>query len=205
MLIGLMALAGFVDVIALLSLGNFYAATMAGNATRLAASMAGDGGGAWLAAQFILAFAGGVVAATILARNIGDRHAAVTLALAAVLLALTAVLNRAHQPQPVMILAAAMGMVARLIRHGDDANDTVGTSVGITPLVIDVADGLANWITRDGALTGWLRPLLLFGSFIGGGLIAAGLFWRVGMLALWVAAIGAAAAAGWAYARPHIR
>src|SRR3546814_9820449 len=63
----LAVLAGFVDAIAYISLGGFFASFMSGNTTRLGVGLAtGTAADAWNAGALILAFLCGVVGASIL-------------------------------------------------------------------------------------------------------------------------------------------
>ncbi len=193
--VGLCALAGMIDVIAFASIG-FFASFMSGNSTRLAAGMGGSYGDALIAFELILSFVGGVIAASLIGRKLGTRRLPGLLALIAGLLALTAAIAGDHQPQPVLILAAAMGMVNTLFDGDKDV------SIGLTFMsgnLVRLGKGLARWIVGDGIHTGWLAPLIQWSAFIGGGMIGIGLFSRVGIAALWLAAGFTGALAAWTW------
>lgn len=203
--LALTALAGFVDVVAFLSLGAFFASFMSGNSTRLAIGMGGLPNDAWLAITLILSFVGGVIAATLLARPLGERRPQAVLFIVAALLALTALIAAPHQPQPVLILACAMGMVNTLFER--DGEVAVGITY-MTGTLVRFGQNFARWMTGQAHVHDWLGHLLMWLSFLGGGMIGVGCYMRLGMTALWLPALVAAGLAlwlGWGDIGPRFR
>jgi uncharacterized membrane protein YoaK (UPF0700 family) len=190
----LAALAGFIDVVAFLSLGGFFASFMSGNTTRLAIGIAGDLSDASLAASLILAFVGGVIGATVLGRGAGVMRPVRTLSLVAALILICAAIAKPYQAQQMLLLAAAMGaMNAQFERDGV-------VSVGLTYMtgtLVKLGQGLAHWIMRDGGRDDWARPATLWFGFVAGGLIGAGSYARIGLASLYIGGGAAVCGALW--------
>lgn len=112
----LTASAGFVDVIAFLQLGGFFASFVSGNTTQLGAALAGHPnllGEVLIAlplALIALFFIGGVIGTLVVRRN-GKRGSLAVMGTVALTLVLVSVLRLkgALIVQPVLLLAAAMG------------------------------------------------------------------------------------------------
>ena len=184
----LCATAGIVDVIAFVGFGGFFASFMSGNSTRLAAAVARPSIDLAIAAALIASFVAGVASATML-----DRHpkafAALRLAGPALLVALSALLGPDGGTAALLLLAAAMGMLnVALGDRGIGLTYMTGTLVRL---------GKALGRRLAGGATGELaaQDLLLWTSFVAGGMIGAGLFAWAGMQGLWaaIATMGAAA------------
>src|SRR3546814_5885915 len=107
----LAVLAGFVDAIAYISLGGFFASFMSGNTTRLGVGLAtGTAADAWNAGALILAFLCGVVGASILsARFERWRKPVVMIAVAGCLAIAAGAAHFTDSYVPLLLLAAAMG------------------------------------------------------------------------------------------------
>lgn len=189
----LAALAGFVDVLAFLSLGGFFASFMSGNSTRLAIGIGGNGAEAMLAAGLILAFVGGVMGGTIVGERGGTRRLSAILALVAALIALCALVTSFTIAQnlgsaPLLLLAAAMGALNTLFSR--DASSSVALTY-MTGTLVRLGQGLAHAASGKGTTADWLPYLMAWGAFLGGGLIGVGLYWRIGLTALWLAVLTA--------------
>ena len=198
----LAAVAGFVDVIAFLAIGGFFASFMSGNTTRLAIGIGGNPADAAVAAMLIGSFVSGVTGATLLGRRLATHRAAGILALVTALLLLCVLIARPYQTMPLLLLAGAMGSMNTIYVRGGEV------SIGLTYMtgtLVRIGQNLAHWIARDGEHHDWLRPLLLWGGFLGGGMAGVGLFWRLGIPALWVpiAVTGSLAAVLWYMGRHH--
>src|SRR5689334_20198638 len=91
----LAALAGFIDALAFVQLGGFFASSMSGNSTRLGISLAtGLNGDAIIAGALILSFVSGAMLATVIVRaRPGDSMAAGMAAVTLLLLAAAAAAN----------------------------------------------------------------------------------------------------------------
>jgi len=198
--VALAAMAGLVDSVAFLSLGGFFASFMSGNSTRLAIGIGGNWHEAGIAASLILSFLGGVITATLLGRRMGARRKAVTLGVVAGLIALAALIADPGDLAPALLLAAAMGAVNTLFER--DGEVAVGLTY-MTGTLVRLGQSLARWLDRDPdtALEDWLRHLTLWCGFLGGGLTGVGLYWRIDLHALWLAALTAAALGWWLWPR----
>lgn len=190
----LAALAGMIDVVAFLALGGFFASFMSGNSTRLAIGIGGNWSDATLAGGLILAFVAGVIGATLLGRNAGPQRHMRIIALVAALILLCAAIAKPYQATPLLLLAAAMGALNGVFER--DGEVSVGLTY-MTGTLVRFGQGLARWMLREGDLEGWLRHAILWASFLGGGLIGVGLYWRIGLGTLYVAGVAAAALALW--------
>jgi uncharacterized membrane protein YoaK (UPF0700 family) len=189
------AIAGMVDVVAFLALGGFFASFMSGNSTRLAIGATANWLDLQLAASLIAAFVGGVVLAAVLRHRHPARGQAVTLTLVAGLLGIAALFANAAATWPMLLLASAMGAVNLLFEA--DGNIRVGLTY-MSGTLVRLGQGLADLMTRRQPAE-WQKPLLLWGGFIGGGLIGVGLYARFGLPTLWLptALAGALALFAW--------
>lgn len=178
------AIAGMVDVVAFLALGGFFASFMSGNSTRLAIGVTANWHDLQLAASLIVAFVGGVMLAAAMRRRHPARAIPVTLAFVAGLLVIAALFAGFADIWPMLLLAGAMGAVNLLF---EDAGDV---RVGLTYMsgtLVRLGKGFSDWLSGDRGAD-WQRPLLLWGSFIGGGMIGVGLYARFGVPTLWLPA-----------------
>jgi uncharacterized membrane protein YoaK (UPF0700 family) len=182
------AIAGMVDVVAFLALGGFFASFMSGNSTRLAIGATANWYDLQLAALLILAFVSGVVVVAILRHRHRARAQAVTLTLVAGLLFIAALFAGFGSLWPMLLLAVAMGGVNTLFE--EDGSIKVGLTY-MSGTLVRLGQSLANLLTGQGD-SDWQKPLLLWGAFIGGGLIGVGLYARIGLPTLWAPAALAA-------------
>lgn len=190
----LAALAGMIDVVAFLALGGFFASFMSGNSTRLAIGIGGSWSDAMLAGGLILSFVAGVIGATVLGRNAGPQRQMRIVALVAALILLCAAIAKPYQSTQILLLAAAMGAMNGVFER--DGEVSVGLTY-MTGTLVRLGQGLARWMLREGNIDGWLRHAILWVSFLGGGLVGVGLYWRLGLATLYVAGVTAAALAAW--------
>lgn len=188
----LAALAGFVDALAYLDLGGFFASFMSGNTTKLGVGIATlDHDTARTAAALILAFVSGVMVATMVAARFA-RHAkvvvmiAVTLALGVAAIAV----EFTDRHLPLMLLAVAMGAENGVFnREGEP-------SIGVTYMtgsLVKFGEKIAQALIGAGPAFGWLPHLCLWLGFAIGVVIGGHEQQHVGDTALWYAT-GAAAA-----------
>lgn len=198
--VALAALAGLVDAVAFLSLGGFFASFMSGNSTRLAIGIGGNWQEAGIAASLLLTFLTGVVGATLIGRRMGARRKAVTLGGVALLIALAAIIARPGDLIPALLLAMAMGAVNTLFER--DGEVAVGLTY-MTGTLVRLGQNLARWLDRDpdSSLDDWVRHLVLWTGFLGGGLTGVGLYWRIDLHALWLAFATASALGWWLWPR----
>jgi len=188
----LAALAGFVDALAYLSLGGFFAAFMSGNTTRLGAGLAtGDYGAALTAGALICAFLCGVMIATMLSVRFAPRRKAAVMAAVTALLALAALLvGFTDRRWPLMLLAVAMGAENGVFnREGE-------VSIGLTYMtgtLVRFGQKLTGALIGSGGATAWAPYLLMWLGFAIGVILGGRIFGISGdATALWYAAAASA-------------
>ncbi|TPG38042.1 DUF1275 domain-containing protein [Sphingomonas koreensis] len=187
----LAALAGFVDALAYLRLGGFFASFMSGNTTRLGVGFAtADHDSARTAGALILSFVCGVMIATIVSVRFARRRKTAVMCAVTLLLALAALTaGMTDRRFPLMLLAVAMGAENGVFsREGE-------VSIGVTYMtgsLVRFGQKLAAALIGSGRPLGWAPYVLLWLGFAGGVVMGgrAQVAWGGG--ALWAAA-GAAA------------
>ena len=112
----LAALAGFVDALAYLDLGGFFASFMSGNTTRLGVGIAtADHASAKTAGALICAFICGVMIATMLSMRFARRRKPVVMLAVAVLLGLAALVTGQGAAVVVAAISATIGVPALIL------------------------------------------------------------------------------------------
>ena len=184
--VALAALAGFVDVIVFLALGLF-AGSGGANSTRLGVALAtGIPGDAFVAGALLLAFVAGVVLAAVAART-GARARAAVLALVTLLLAIAAGSSGVAPARLTLLSVAAAAGALHLMLARDGA-------AGVTAALTGLGDRLASALMGEAPWFGWVAYLGLWCGFAAGAVMGAGVYIRLDLGALWVAA-GVAAVA----------
>lgn len=188
----LAALAGFVDALAFVSLGGFFASFMSGNSTRLGVGLAGrDGGDALLAGALVLSFVSGVILSSVIVRAASSRREGMLVAAAAGLLVAAALVSEVRDgPLAALFMAAAMAVVHVLLRRSSGL--AAGTA-SLTDTLVRLGEGIADAMIDGADRWGWLAPLLLWSGFVAGAVLGAGAFLSLGLRALWFAVLGAGA------------
>ena len=189
--IALAALAGFVDAIAWMNLGGFFAAFMSGNSTRLGVDLAAGGGAvSRIAGSLILAFLAGVVTATVFAERFGARRREAVLALVTGLLTVAAILGLVGPSRfALIVLAAAMGAENGVFEREGEV--TIGLTY-MTGTLVKVGQRLAAALMGTGPRWGWVPQAMLWAAFVAGTVLGARADAWLGMLAIWIAAAVAA-------------
>jgi len=182
----LAGVAGFVDSLVFAGLG-FFASFMSGNSTRLGVAL-GEGArsDAVVAASLLLAFLGGVVASTVIARRFPARRKPAVLLAATIVMALAA-LSVGHMPERLSAVIAAMAMGALNNVFARQGEVTIGVTY-MTGSLVKLGQGLANALMGDADRWGWTRYLALWLGFAAGAVIGVGFYMRIGLAALWPAA-----------------
>lgn len=182
-------LAGYVDAIGFLKLGGLFVSFMSGNSTRLAVGLALGLPVAGVAAGLIVAFVGGVVAGTIVTVAAGARRKPAALIGVTLLLACAAATDgRVSVGATTALLAAAMGMANTLFQH--DGEVSVGVTY-MTGALVKFAQRLAAAM-MGGPRWAWLPYLLLWCGLVGGAVLGALVYPRLGTVGI-TAAAGVAA------------
>ncbi len=191
----LAALAGFVDAIAYISLGGFFASFMSGNTTRLGVGIStGVPGDVWRAGSLILAFLCGVVISSILSTRFERHRKPVVMVAVALILALAALLTGfVDGALPLLLLATALGAENGVfLRNGE-------VSIGLTYMtgtLVRIGQKLTDALLGRGPVFGWARYFVLWLGFAGGVILGGVAIGDHGLDALWFAAGGALALAG---------
>ncbi len=184
---GLSALAGYVDAIGFLTLGGFFVSFMSGNSTRFGVAVAT---GEWQLAATALGLIGlfviGVVLGSTAARRAGEGRKSVVLGLEALLLAMGAALLSSGRPLLGMVpVVLAMGVENTVFQKGGDVR--VGLTY-MTGTLVRVGQRIATAL-HGGARWDWVPFLLLWIGLAAGGALGALVFLRLGVAALWLAAV----------------
>jgi uncharacterized membrane protein YoaK (UPF0700 family) len=189
--VGLSALAGFVDAIGYLALGNLFVAFMSGNSTVLGTAIAEEmGDRSRLAVGLVACFVMGVMAGTWVGRPLGDRRAPAVLLTVALLLAGAALLGRAGLVTPCcLVVALAMGTENTVFQrdHGPAIGLTYMTGT-LVRLGQRVAEGFVG-----GAWRAVIPDSLLWLAMVVGAGAGAATYRWVELGGLWIA-VGLAAA-----------
>ena len=192
----LAALIGAADAVTLLALGDLFAGQGGANSILLAAGAPHGWYGISVALGLVLAFVGGAAAATVFGHDAGPQRTGRVVALAAALVLTAALVVKPYQPWPFLLVAIAAGAL-----HCARPD---GPGLAVTPLLLDLGRGLGERLL---GVAGWraLRdPALLWGAFLGGALLAVGLYWRIGLATLYALGLAltlVAAALLWPYLR----
>ena len=184
---GLSAVAGYVDAIGFLKLGGFFVSFMSGNSTRLGVGLAT---GHWTAVRTALAliglFVGGVVLGALVARCVGEGRRSAILALEAGLLAVSAGLFAAGcNTAGVAAMVLAMGAENAVFQRNGDVG--VGLTY-MTGALVKAGQRIAAALT-GGDRWAWGPYALLWIGLTGGGALGAAVYLRLGVMALWAAAV----------------
>jgi uncharacterized membrane protein YoaK (UPF0700 family) len=192
----LAALAGFVDALAFMSLGGFFASFMSGNSTRLGVSLAtGASDNALLAGALVLSFVSGVMLASVIVQALPGRDKPAAMALlTALLVAAGLVADLGLVTAAGLSLATAMG-VGHLLLSREAGVQSAGA--GLTASLVRMGERLAGALMGDADRWGWLQPLLLWTGFIAGAALGAGACQQIGLRSLWLVAVAAAALTLW--------
>jgi uncharacterized membrane protein YoaK (UPF0700 family) len=186
----LSALAGFVDAIGFINLGGFFVSFMSGNSTRLGVGLAEGSANARVAFGLIATFVAGVVLGSLLGRRAGTRRRVIVLAAVAVLLTIAAGLGAVGLGRPaVVFMALAMGAENTVFE--EDGEVRIGLTY-MTGTLVKVGQRIAGAMT-GGAPFAWAPFLILWIGLACGALAGAAIYARVGLAALWIAAVLAAA------------
>lgn len=187
------SLAGSVDAIGFLSGDSYFVSFMSGNTTRLAVDLAAEPARASVPLLLIGGFVAGVAGGDIVAARAGRWRKPVLLACVALLLALAALLHGSAASLGAMVLA--MGAVNNSFQRSGEA--VVGLTY-VTGALVRLGQAIGRALTGE-RQTGWGAYLLLWCGLLGGAVLGAVLFTRLGTPALWLASLAAAALAAWAW------
>jgi uncharacterized membrane protein YoaK (UPF0700 family) len=187
--IALAALAGYVDAIAFLSAGGYFASFMSGNTTRLGVDLATHTARAAIPLALIAGFVIGVAVGALVAETGGGRRKTRVLALCAALLALAAAFDSAWQPGFLGASVLAMGALNNVFRRNGEV--AVGVTY-MTGALVRLGQGLAaRAMGRESASR--LSAGLLWLGLAAGATAGALVYETARVAAPWIAFAGALA------------
>jgi uncharacterized membrane protein YoaK (UPF0700 family) len=187
--IALAGLAGYVDALAFLSAGGYFASFMSGNTTRLGVDLATHTARAAIPFALIAGFVIGVAVGALVAENGGERRKTRVLALCAALLALAAVFDRVWNAGFLAASVLAMGALNNVFRRGGEV--AVGVTY-MTGALVRLGQGLAaRAMGRESASR--LSAGLLWLGLATGATVGALVYEAARVAAPWGAAGGALA------------
>ena len=180
-------LAGFVDALAFLRLGGFFASFMSGNTTRLGVGIATlDHDSARMAGALILSFLTGVMIATMVSVRFAPRRKPAVMLLVTILLTCAALATSVTDRRfPLLLLAVAMGAENGVFnREGE-------VSVGVTYMtgsLVKFGQKLTRALIGAGDTLAWVPYLVLWLGFAIGVVLGGRMQQTTGETALWAAA-----------------
>ncbi len=185
----LSALAGFVDALGFIALGGFFISFMSGNSTRASVALTLGSEEAWLAFELIACFVLGVIGGALVAARFNNRARGVVLGFVAALLCLAAVLHGFGMSKAaIFVMTLAMGAENSVfLRNGE-------VSIGLTYMtgtLVKMGQKIAQ-AAVGGSRYEWLPYLMLWVGLMAGAIAGAALYPRLGLNALWIAAVWAA-------------
>ena len=189
MLAGVLAgLAGYVDASGFGATRGFFVSFMSGNSTRLGVGLVQGAESAVLAGSQIACFVGGVTGGALISHAADRRRPTVILGLVAVALAGSAAAGSAGRPfLAAGIMSVAMGAMNNVFERNGQVSIPLtymtGSLVKLGQLVAAAVIGTDRF--------GWVSYLVLWAGFLTGVLCGAVMYERLGLDALWPAAVAA--------------
>lgn len=187
---GLSALAGFVDALGFMQLGGFFVSFMSGNSTRLGVGLAEGSGAAAVAGGLILTFVLGVMAGSWLGLKAAPRRRLAVLAFVSGLLVCAAALASLGAVWPA-VLAMTLAMGAENTVFDRDGEVDIGLTY-MTGALVKLGQRLVMAL-RGGPAWRWATSLMLWAGLVSGAVLGALAHGQLGLQALWLAAVAAAA------------
>ena len=185
-------MAGYVDAVGFLAAGGYFVSFMSGNSTRLAVGLASSAPHVIaMSGVPICSFLAGVVVSTLVARKAGRFRAPAVLGLVAAGLAAAATAGGlGFGLAAIGLAAAAMGAENALLER--DGEVAVGLTY-MTGALVKLGQGLAAHLAGASRFA-WAPYLALWAGLVAGATGGALAFPRLGIGALWAAALTVGAA-----------
>ncbi|PWL16784.1 DUF1275 domain-containing protein [Falsochrobactrum shanghaiense] len=189
----LTASAGFVDAIAFLQLGGFFASFMSGNTTQLGIGLAGQPGILgrviiWFPAALIILFFAGAFIGTLTVRAYGKRGSLIVMGSVVAMLIILTVLRRegALVIQPILLLAAAMGAQNAAVQPIGAAR--LGVTY-VTGTLFNAAADLACSLRGETPKWRWVQHLSVWFALMVGAVLGGACHALMGLDALFVPSV----------------
>ncbi len=187
----LSSLAGFVDAIGFIALGGFFVSFMSGNTTRAAVGIVERSSAGLVAAGLILIFVVGVVLGSLLGRAGKDRRKTALLVVAALLSIAAALASLGFARAAIVAATLAMGAENTVFER--DGEVQIGLTY-MTGTLVKLGQRVAGALA-GGERWAWIPYLLLWLGLLVGAVAGAAMYPLLGLQALWIAAVVAAALA----------
>lgn len=183
MAVALSLLAGFVDALGFMHLGGYFVSFMSGNSTQMAAVLPDGLAGAILPLALVVLFVLGVMVGTLAEQRLSASLG--LLVLAALLGVATALAAMRLDDAAIMITPFVMGAMNTVLRSGQGAMAVTymtGNLVKLGQTIVAAVQGGPRWA--------WLPYLLLWLGLLVGALCGALAYGEIGLVALWLPAVG---------------
>lgn len=183
MAVALSLLAGFVDALGFMHLGGYFVSFMSGNSTQMAAVLPDGLAGAILPLALVVLFVLGVMVGTLAEQRLSTSLG--LLVLAALLGVATALAAMRLDDAAIMITPFVMGAMNTVLRSGQGAMAVTymtGNLVKLGQTIVAAVQGGPRWT--------WLPYLLLWLGLLVGALCGALAYGEIGLVALWLPAVG---------------
>ena len=183
MAVALSLLAGFVDALGFMHLGGYFVSFMSGNSTQVAAVLPDGLAGAILPLALVVLFVLGVMVGTLAEQRLSASLG--LLVLAALLGVATALAAMRLDDAAIMITPFVMGAMNTVLRSGQGAMAVTymtGNLVKLGQTIVAAVQGGPRWT--------WLPYLLLWLGLLVGALCGALAYGEIGLVALWLPAVG---------------
>jgi uncharacterized membrane protein YoaK (UPF0700 family) len=183
MAVALSLLAGFVDALGFMHLGGYFVSFMSGNSTQMAAVLPDGLAGAILPLALVILFVLGVMVGTLAEQRLSTSLG--LLVLAALLGVATALAAMRLDDTAIMVTPFVMGAMNTVLRSGQGAMAVTymtGNLVKLGQTIIAAVQGGPRWA--------WLPYLLLWLGLLVGALCGALAYGEIGLVALWLPAVG---------------
>lgn len=183
MAVALSLLAGFVDALGFMHLGGYFVSFMSGNSTQMAAVLPDGLAGAILPLALVVLFVLGVMVGTLAEQRLSTSLG--LLVLAALLGVATALAAMRLDDAAIMITPFVMGAMNTVLRSGQGAMAVTymtGNLVKLGQTIVAAVQGGPRWA--------WLPYLLLWLGLLVGALCGALAYGEIGLVALWLPAVG---------------
>jgi len=185
----LSGVAGYVDAIGFVTLGGFFVSFMSGNTTRVAVGLAEGTSAGLTAAGLIGAFVLGVIAGSLLGRQAQANRRPAVLIFVAALLVLASTSGAQGAPFTAMVVVAiAMGAENTVFAEAGEVR--IGLTY-MTGALVKLGKGIATALV-GGDRMAWAPYFLLWFGLLVGATTGALVYARVGLDALWAAALAMA-------------